>query len=78
MNEDGVEQSPAAGAVDVQDGNDPKPKKKPPPPPPPPPRKSASQLLVAQYDYDASQNDELSFREGDRILLLKRTGSDNE
>lgn len=76
IDEDGVEQSLAAGVVDVEDRNDPKPKK--PPPPPPRPRKSTSELMVAQYSYDALQNDELSFQEGDRILLLKRTESDDE
>jgi amphiphysin len=55
-------------------------KKKPPPPPPKPKRNlSAPALFVtALYDFDGEGGGDLSFREGDRIRVVKKTGSEND
>ncbi|KAL1967718.1 hypothetical protein VTN77DRAFT_2975 [Rasamsonia byssochlamydoides] len=57
-------------------------KKKPPPPPPPPRPKnpSASQALyvTALYDFSGQGPGDLSFREGDRIRVLKKTNSTDD
>lgn len=55
-------------------------KKKPPPPPPKPKRiASATAIYVtALYDYDAQEVGDLSFREGDRIKIVKKTGSKDD
>ncbi|KAI1263372.1 hypothetical protein F5Y18DRAFT_126353 [Xylariaceae sp. FL1019] len=47
------------------------------PPPPPPPKKIAStrleQYVVAQYPFKGEGEGDLSFREGDRIKIIKKT-----
>lgn len=50
-------------------------KKKPPPPPPKPKRIASSQdvYVTAIYSYTAEQSDDLSFEEGDRIKVVKKT-----
>jgi hypothetical protein len=56
-------------------------KKKPPPPPPPkrrPEPKAQQDWVVAQYDFAGEGEGDLSFREGDRILVVVRTGSTND
>ncbi|KAF1812486.1 SH3 domain signaling protein [Eremomyces bilateralis CBS 781.70] len=52
-------------------------KKKPPPPPPKkkPNLQQPADYVVALYDFDGDGNEDLSFREGDRIRVLKRTKS---
>lgn len=55
--------------------------KKRPPPPPPPPRSSSSvqpQYVTALYDFGGQGPGDLSFREGDRIRVLKRTESTDD
>ncbi|KAJ8128023.1 hypothetical protein O1611_g5612 [Lasiodiplodia mahajangana] len=50
--------------------------KKKPPPPPPPKRVMSKQLeefVVAQYAYSGQGAGDLSFREGDRIKIVKKT-----
>ncbi|KAF2085223.1 hypothetical protein K490DRAFT_47008 [Saccharata proteae CBS 121410] len=47
-------------------------------PPPPPPKKKfdthqRDEFVVAVYDFDATQHGDLSFREGDRIKIIKKT-----
>jgi hypothetical protein len=46
-------------------------------PPPPPPKKIASnrpeEFVVAQYTYSGQGPGDLSFREGDRIKIVKKT-----
>lgn len=52
-------------------------KKKPPPPPP----KKASfqfQYVTAMYDFDSHTAGDLSFREGDRIRVVKKTDSSQD
>ena len=54
-------------------------KKKPPPPPPKPKPASAKiQLVTAQYDFSGQNAGDLSFKEGDRIRVLKKTDSTDE
>lgn len=55
-------------------------KKKPPPPPPKKRRPEPSQQdwVVAQYDFAGEGDGDLSFREGDRIRVVVRTGSTND
>ncbi|KAI0894446.1 hypothetical protein F4806DRAFT_124077 [Annulohypoxylon nitens] len=52
------------------------------PPPPPPPKKIGSnrleEFVVAQYDFDGQNAGDLSFREGDRIKIVKKTGTDQD
>jgi amphiphysin len=63
----GLSPNPAAG------------KKKPPPPPPP--KKIASfqaQYVTAMYDFDSHTAGDLSFREGDRIRVIKKTDSSQD
>ncbi|KAF8923116.1 hypothetical protein BGZ58_003324 [Dissophora ornata] len=45
------------------------------PPPPPVPKRLGVKMVVALYDYDAQQEGDLSFKGGDRIELVERTGS---
>lgn len=56
-------------------------KKKPPPPPAPKPKRLGSQqdqYVIAIYDYDAQGAGDLGFREGDRIKVVKKTGSQDD
>ncbi|KAI1498392.1 SH3 domain-containing protein [Biscogniauxia marginata] len=57
-------------------------KKKPPPPPPPKPKRIPSarpdEFVVAQYDFEGQGDGDLSFREGDRIRIVKKTGTDQD
>ncbi|KAM0325049.1 hypothetical protein ACHAQA_007586 [Verticillium albo-atrum] len=50
-------------------------KKKPPPPPPPAKRLQAApvEYVIAQHDYPGGQAGDLTFREGDRIRIVKKT-----
>ncbi|KAI2464751.1 hypothetical protein F4781DRAFT_411877 [Annulohypoxylon bovei var. microspora] len=52
------------------------------PPPPPPPKKIGSfrqeEFVVAQYDFTGQNAGDLSFREGDRIKIVKKTGTDQD
>ena len=46
--------------------------------PPPPPKKKPSfqvQYVTALYDFDAMNIGDLSFKEGDRIKIVKKTAS---
>jgi amphiphysin len=49
--------------------------KKKPPPPPPPKRLPSHQFeyVIALYDFDGQSPGDLSFREGDRIRIVKKT-----
>lgn len=56
-------------------------KKKPPPPPPPKRGLTARQpdiFVVAQYDFHGQGAGDLSFREGDRIRIVKKTATDQD
>lgn len=51
------------------------------PPPPPPPKKIGSfhgEFVTAMYDFDAHSEGDLSFREGDRIRVVKKTNSSQD
>ncbi|KAF2678217.1 hypothetical protein K458DRAFT_423399 [Lentithecium fluviatile CBS 122367] len=51
------------------------------PPPPPPPKKIGSfhgEYVIAMYDFDAHSEGDLSFREGDRIRVMKKTNSSQD
>lgn len=51
------------------------------PPPPPPPKKIGSfhgEYVTAMYDFDAHSAGDLSFREGDRIRVVKKTNSSQD
>lgn len=56
--------------------------KKKKPPPPPPKRiganKPPEEFVVAQYNFDGQGGDDLSFREGDRIRIVKKTQTDQD
>ncbi|KAK3899314.1 hypothetical protein C8A05DRAFT_37076 [Staphylotrichum tortipilum] len=52
--------------------------KKKPPPPPPPPKKKPDEWVVALYAFTGEGGGDLSFREGDRIRVVKRTGTDQD
>jgi amphiphysin len=48
-------------------------------PPPPPPKKIGSfQYVTAMYDFDSHTAGDLSFREGDRIRVVKKTDSSQD
>jgi hypothetical protein len=55
-------------------------KKKPPPPPPPKRIQSAPnvQYVTAMYGFEGQEQGDLSFKEGDRIKVLKKTGDVND
>ncbi|KAI0384558.1 hypothetical protein F5Y04DRAFT_232144 [Hypomontagnella monticulosa] len=55
-------------------------KKKPPPPPPPKRIGSArpEEFVVAQYAFDGQNAGDLSFREGDKIKIVKKTDTDQD
>lgn len=52
------------------------------PPPPPPPKRIGSmkpdEFVVALYGFDGQNSGDLSFREGDRIKVVKKTGTDQD
>ncbi|KAK4039579.1 hypothetical protein C8A01DRAFT_36451 [Parachaetomium inaequale] len=55
--------------------------KKKPPPPPPPKRITSTkpdEWVVAQYAFAGQGGGDLSFQEGDRIRVVKRTGTDQD
>jgi hypothetical protein len=54
--------------------------KKKPPPPPPPKRIPSQQFeyVTALYDFAGQGDGDLSFSEGDRIKIVKKTGSTND
>lgn len=55
--------------------------KKKPPPPPPKPKKIGSfhaEYVTAMYDFDSHTAGDLSFREGDRIRVVKKTDSSQD
>ena len=47
----------------------------PPPPPPPPtapaPEQSSGPYAITQYDYEAAEDNELGFNEGDKIVAIE-------
>lgn len=51
-------------------------------PPPPPPKRFAStapdEFVVAQFTFNGQGQGDLSFREGDRIKIVKKTGTDQD
>lgn len=55
--------------------------KKKPPPPPPPKRIASGKLeeyVIAQYNFAGQGAGDLSFREGDRIKIVKKTNTDQD
>jgi hypothetical protein len=51
------------------------------PPPPPPPKKVGSfhgEYVTAMYDFDSQNDGDLSFREGDKIRVIKKTNSSQD
>ncbi|KAF2126274.1 hypothetical protein P153DRAFT_89275 [Dothidotthia symphoricarpi CBS 119687] len=62
----GTSPNPAAG------------KKKPPPPPPKKIGSFQSEYVTAMYDFDSHTPGDLSFREGDRIRVVKKTESSQD
>lgn len=54
-------------------------KKKPPPPPPKRiPSGRLEEFVIAQYDFAGQGAGDLSFREGDRIKIIKKTNTDQD
>jgi amphiphysin len=53
-------------------------KKKPPPPPPKKIGSFHSEYVTAMYDFDSHTPGDLSFREGDRIRVVKKTESSQD
>jgi amphiphysin len=56
-------------------------KKKKPPPPPPPKRigtNTRDEFVVAQFAFAGQGDGDLSFREGDRIRIVKKTATDQD
>jgi amphiphysin len=53
-------------------------KKKPPPPPPKKIGSFQSEYVTAMYDFDSHTSGDLSFREGDRIRVIKKTESSQD
>jgi len=51
-------------------------KKKPPPPPPKRLMSQQYEYVTALYDFNGENAGDLSFKEGDRIKVIKKTGSD--
>ncbi|KAJ4363445.1 hypothetical protein N0V83_009738 [Neocucurbitaria cava] len=70
---------PSANAMGGTSPNPAAGKKKPPPPPPP--KKIGSfqyEYVTAMYDFDSHTPGDLSFREGDRIRVVKKTESSQD
>lgn len=53
-------------------------KKKPPPPPPKPKRSQLSTYVTAIYPFEGQSVGDLSFSEGDRIKIIKKTNSNDD
>ena len=53
-------------------------KKAPPPPPTKPTTLKKREIAVALYDYTAQADGDLSFKEGDKIEIVKRTSESND
>ncbi len=57
-------------------------RKKPPPPPPPPKRiptsRGPDEFVVALFAFAGQSDGDLSFAEGDRIKIVKKTGTDQD
>lgn len=55
-------------------------KKKPPPPPPKriPSGRPLEEYVIAQYDFAGQGSGDLSFREGDKIKIVKKTNTDQD
>ncbi|KAF1917525.1 hypothetical protein BDU57DRAFT_471291 [Ampelomyces quisqualis] len=53
-------------------------KKKPPPPPPKKIGSFHAEYVTAMYDFDSHTSGDLSFREGDRIRVVKKTDSSQD
>jgi amphiphysin len=53
-------------------------KKKPPPPPPKKIGSFQSEYVTAMYDFDSHTQGDLSFREGDKIRVVKKTESSQD
>lgn len=47
-------------------------------PPPPPPKRKPDEWVVALYAFAGQGEGDLSFQEGDRIRVVKRTGTDQD
>lgn len=52
--------------------------KKKPPPPPPKRVTSNAHYVVALYDFEGQSAEDLSFKEGDKILVVKKTQSTDD
>jgi hypothetical protein len=48
------------------------------PPPPPPPKKIGAMFVTAMYSFQGQSAGDLSFREGDKIKVLKKTASTDD
>lgn len=53
-------------------------KKRPPPPPPAKPPRPTTTFVTAMYDFGGQGPDDLAFREGDRIKLVRKTESTDD
>jgi hypothetical protein len=53
-------------------------KKKPPPPPPKKIGSFQAEYVTAMYDFDGTNDGDLTFREGDRIKVVKKTASSQD
>ncbi|KAK8877135.1 SH3 domain-containing protein [Apiospora arundinis] len=68
-------------SISLSGGGAPIVKKKPPPPPPKPKRINTTQpevFVEALYDFAGQGAGDLSFQEGDRIRVVKKTGTDQD
>jgi amphiphysin len=72
--------APQHGSAAVSPGLNGLAKKRPPPPPPAKriPSTKQEEFVVAQYDFSGQGGDDLSFREGDRIKIVKKTNTDQD
>lgn len=52
--------------------------KKKPPPPPPPKKRELHNFVTARYSFDGMSLGDLSFKEGDRIKVIKKTDSKDD
>ncbi|KAL1864163.1 hypothetical protein VTK73DRAFT_6123 [Phialemonium thermophilum] len=53
-------------------------KRAPPPPPKRIPSANPDQFVIAQYDFPGQGRGDLSFRQGDRIKIVQKTGTDQD